>query len=178
MVADTPETGIPGHEIVASALLFESVQAFDERFLRDKFTKDDKRLMEWGKLSEIRDSRTPLRTPFERRAALVELDVLVAMQLGLTVDELCTIYRLQFPILYKNDRGTWYDDQAGRVVNPVNACWGPLHRRDVLDSWNGNSLEEIDGYQPAFDRCDREKDYVIAWAEFEKRFGRRKAGTS
>jgi hypothetical protein len=68
--------------------------------------------------------------------------------------------------------------QAGRVVNPVNSYWRPLHRRDVLDSWNGNSLEEIDGYQPAFDRCDREKDYVIAWAESEKRFGRRKAGTS
>ena len=26
-------------------------------------------------------------------------------------------------------------------------------------------------YQAPFDRCDREQDYEIVWAEFEKRFG-------
>ncbi len=37
------------------------------------------------------------------------------MELGLTVDELCTIYRIQFPVLRHNERNTYYDVN-GRVV--------------------------------------------------------------
>ena len=81
----------------------------------------------WGKTDErLRDrlfaslpskwSRDcALRTSFERRQALVEIDVLVAMALGLTVDELCAIYRIQFPVLKQNEDDTWYD-RNGRII--------------------------------------------------------------
>ena len=41
------------------------------------------------------------------------------MELGLTLDELLTIYRIQFTILKKHEADTWYD-ATGRIVFTVN----------------------------------------------------------
>ncbi|WP_244181929.1 hypothetical protein [Streptomyces curacoi] len=44
---------------------------------------------------------TPLRTEYDRRMALVEIDAIVAVMLGLTAEQLCAIYRSQFGVLRK-----------------------------------------------------------------------------
>ncbi|MGU3476567.1 hypothetical protein [Methylobacterium sp. D48H] len=60
-------------------------------------------------------SRVGLRTPFARRYALIEIDVLVSQAMGLSLDQLIEIYETSFGLYDENDRGTWYD-QGGNVV--------------------------------------------------------------
>ncbi|WP_322889936.1 MULTISPECIES: Eco57I restriction-modification methylase domain-containing protein [unclassified Yoonia] len=139
------------------------------------------------------DRTAGLRTEFARRMALVEIDVLVAQALGLTLDQLIEIYRIYFPVLQENEAGTWYD-QNGRIVwtcskglpgvgwlddrgkSPGRAAW----ERILADNPPELTCTAIDDTMPGgprtvtrhfvgpFTQCDRIEDYRRAWAHFER----------
>lgn len=58
---------------------------------------------------------TPLRLAWDRQQAQNEIDAIVALSLGVTADELCMIYRTQFPVMRKYDQQNLFDAN-GRLV--------------------------------------------------------------
>lgn len=50
-----------------------------------------------------------------RRQLEIELDVITAINLGMSLDDLVFVYEMQFPVLQQNDNDTWYDTN-GNIV--------------------------------------------------------------
>lgn len=119
---------------------------------------------------------TPLRVAAVRRQAVVEIDALVALMIGLTADELCTIYRTQFPVLYGYDRKSSYYDANGRLVpHAVLSVWRTKGERMTAEERTathpGSGIDYT--YELPFVTLDREADMRTAYAEFERRLAER-----
>jgi hypothetical protein len=156
-------------------------------FKEDIWSKQDERLKPFNTLTPNWQWSTPLRNWFERRQALVEIDVITAIALGLTLEELILIYNVQFPVLQQNEDDTWYDTQGNIVFTcskglvgvgvdrPVwetirNLKAGETYEHTIIKSelYKGKKIT----YQASFDKCDRVEDYKTAWSHFEKIFTR------
>lgn len=91
--------------------------------------------------------------------------------LGITADELCTIYRTQFGVLYGYDHGKYLYDANGRLV-PVELQRLWVKKGDAL-SVDELRTDNVSGgayaYKLPFSRFDRESDMHTAYAEFETR---------
>ncbi|NLS14836.1 class I SAM-dependent DNA methyltransferase [Vibrio sp. SM6] len=201
-------------------------ECFKTQFGNETWAKEDSRLQNsfFKNLTPEWHRDCALRTDYARRQALVEIDVLVAMALGMTLEELKTIYRVQFPVMRQYEADTWYD-QTGRIVftaskglvgvgldrkfnkkngftttiengvydnrvqglgsedepltdTNVQLGWedirelksGKVYKTYLDDTQPGGPVERTIEYVAPFDKCDRERDYDVVWAEFERRF--------
>jgi hypothetical protein len=162
---------------------------WDAAFKEFSWSRQDARLDDkvFSTLTNVWSWETPLRSDYARRQALVELDVLVAMALGLSLDQLIIVYRLDFAVLQKYETDTWYD-QNGRIVFTNNRSltnvgyprpeWeqikdapsGTFTRTITDDTQPGGAVERTIEYVAPFYRCDREQDYETAWAFFEEKY--------
>jgi len=150
---------------------------FDAAFEREAFVSKDRRLRGWASFGSQWHRDCALRTDFERRQALVELDALAALALGLSLEELLTIYRVQFPVLQKYEHENRYD-QSGRLV-PGEVL--KIAKQEGIDinqpgpgiRWTDPKLYPLKEreYVPPFTRHDREADMAEAYREFQRRMG-------
>ena len=162
---------------------------WNDEFKKDRWAKEDYRLKnsKFTNLTNNWDKEYSFRNYFERRQALIEIDVLTSIALGMTLEELKTIYRIQFPVLYSYEADTWYD-QNGKIVFTNNKgltgvgidrrTWETIKNMEsgtyshtiIDDTMPGGPVERTIVYEAPFDRCDREKDYEEVWKNFEERF--------
>lgn len=84
----------------------------------------------------------PLRNNLYRRQALIEIDVLVAMEMKISLEDLLSIFQIQFPVLKNNDSELKWNVDGLPEENPENRI-----------------------------ELDRVEDYKTAWAHFENIFG-------
>jgi hypothetical protein len=107
------------------------------------------------------------------------------MSLGLNLEQLKTIYRLQFEVMQKYENDTYYDSR-GRIVFTNNTSLKNVgfsrnefdkikHEktrvfpRTIKDNTlSDTQVERTIEYFPPFDKCDRFTDYDIAWDYFSK----------
>ena len=158
-------------------------EVWDDSYKQEQWSIKDKRLAPWDTLTEEWNHDTPLRNYFERRMALVEIDVLAAMALGLTLDELIMMYEIQFPVLQQNENDTWYD-RHGRIVFTCSKgligvgvdrpTWNRIREMHPGETYTHTLTSELYAgqtltYEAPFTCCDRIADYRTAWAFFEKR---------
>ncbi len=160
-------------------------------YKQETWSKSDRRLdnKRFYTLTSEWNWNTPLRTDYERRQALVEIDVLTAMTLGMTLEQLKTIYRIQFPVLQQYEADTWYDAN-GRIVftnnrsltgvgfdrptwenNIKGAPAGKVFTREIEDdTMSGGPVRRTIEYVAPFDKCDREQDYETVWKFFDEKY--------
>ena len=165
-------------------------RVFNPNFVVIEWSRKDGRLRNssYESLTDKWSADVPLITDFERRQAIVEIDVLTAMALGMTLDQLIDAYRITFSVMRKYENDTWYDSNGRIVFSSKNMGdltykrpeWENLvkdapagkkfYRIITDDTMPGGPVERTIEYVAPFDRCDREKDYEIAWKFFEEKY--------
>ena len=141
-----------------------------------------------NKNSQWNEYRIP-KKDYERHEILMEIDVLVAMALKMTKEQLKSIYRIQFPVLQSYENDTWYDAN-GRIVFTVNRSLSGVgvDRRvwenELSTLADGEKFEYaytddtvLNGpqdrkvtFEAPFIKCNRENEYEEIWTTFEERF--------
>jgi hypothetical protein len=149
-------------------------------FQKDRSANPDKRAGSYGDVGKTWSWETPFRTPYARRQALVELDVLAALSLGITLEELILVYQIQFYVLQSYEAETFYDQRGKIVFTPNRGLAGVgLDRKQweqVKDAQAGDKLPEFakdaqGEFVAPFTKCDRELDLAQAYAFFANKLG-------
>ena len=125
----------------------------------------------WEELTgELWTPEVPLRRDEERRQAQNEIDAIVAISLGITADELCMIYRTQFPVMRRYDEEDRFDANGRKVPKDIMKLESKLKDGEQLSeaqrTWTHPQSEVEYTYEYPFRQLDREADLRAAYKKF------------
>ncbi|MER7167845.1 class I SAM-dependent DNA methyltransferase [Micromonospora sp. NPDC000207] len=136
-------------------------------------------VFDWAGLPPLNDvtpdwrPETPLRTERARRSALVEIDALVAVWLGISADALIAAYRGRFPVLQKYEAVTWFDADGWKLAGNARTA-GQRQTKQTWAQFEAYQKDPVnaptpDDYTPPFYKADREIEMRAAHAVFQAR---------
>jgi hypothetical protein len=164
-------------------------ELFEDGFAADSWTPPFQWRTHLGDVTREWSMATPLRTEYDRRAALVETDALAAIMLGITAEQLCAIYRAQFGVLRKYEYTMFFDAQGRKIAKETHARGWKQEKgdyelaeqwwREYGDSGEVRDLPEQlrDRYRAPLVKPDREAEMTAAYNDFTNRLALRNAGS-
>lgn len=148
---------------------------FDAKWVRDRWTSP----IERGVRIEDADSHwtaaTPLRTEFDRRRALVEIDALAAIMIGLSAEQLNAMYRSQFDTVRMYEWESFFASDGHKISDTAHSYNVGIRQTpeeaEIAKSWVkaarvGDLLPEI---PEGWVKPDREAEMTRAHADFTAR---------
>ena len=113
-----------------------------------------------------------LRIDEERRAAQIEIDVIAAISMGISAEELCMVYRTQFPVMRRYDQEDHFDANGRIVPKEVMDLHKKAGGEEVLSvadrTWAHPQSGVAYTYEYPFRVLDREADMRAKYAELEQ----------
>ncbi|MEU1884622.1 class I SAM-dependent DNA methyltransferase [Micromonospora rifamycinica] len=174
------------HPLAASLLLrtlrlncltaaFEALwgELYDPLWMEEQWVSGPLEKQALGRVKPEWHPGTPLRTECERRLALVEIDALVAVWLGIGIEELLAMLRSRYFTLVEREEQMWFD-RSGRKVAADSYTFGFGQERQHYEQLMAH-IETPDknpvpvGYMGPFYKADRESEYRLAHSVFSER---------
>jgi hypothetical protein len=150
-----------------------------EELYEPAWQENERWVCKWPGLPPLEDvtsewrRETPLRSERARRSALVEIDALVAVWLGMSADALIAAYRGRFPVLQKYEAVTWFDAEGWKLAGNART----IGQRQTKESWaqleahlkDRENVPPPEGYMAPFEKAEREAEMREAHAVFQAR---------
>ncbi|MDX3666349.1 Eco57I restriction-modification methylase domain-containing protein [Streptomyces europaeiscabiei] len=116
---------------------------------------------------------TPLRSEYERRAALVEIDALVSVWLGITADQLVAICKSRYPVLSDYESEMYFDARR-RKITANHRAQGHGQSKETYTELMAHletpqNVAPPEGYESPFYKADRETELREAHKYFQER---------
>ncbi|WP_329414616.1 restriction endonuclease subunit M [Nocardia vinacea] len=146
---------------------------YDPYWIEDSWTSESSLPQRLEEIERTWNGSIPLRNEQARRAALVEIDALVAVMLGIDADQLIALYRSRFPQMLTYESAMWFDARGRKIAENFNS-YGQgqtkQHYVQLVDHLDPEvNAPAPEGYEAPFYKADREGEYRRAHANFTKR---------
>lgn len=163
-------------------------ELFDPAWTSDSWTDPSFNRVALGGVGPTWTMDTPLRRDAERRMALVEIDAIAAIMLGLTAEQLCAMFRTQFAVLRKYEYAMAFDAEGRKICGhhqsagfrqaqlQEQAKAGDLPKEwksvwKMFEQWeeDPHSVDWLGNFTPPFTRPNREAEMTRAYTVFANR---------